>query len=68
MDWLKRYADIPEAERIRRIAALDATAVARHQVAPRPEEAVRPGEPGAQQEGGSGAGGAARVEPLAFRG
>ncbi len=34
MDWLKKYADIPEAERIRRIAALVATAVARHHVAP----------------------------------
>ncbi len=29
MDWLKKYADLPEAERIRRIAALVATAVER---------------------------------------
>ena len=38
MDWLRKYADLPEAERLRRIGALVALAVSR-------QSAARPGDP-----------------------
>ena len=43
MDWLRKYADLPEAERLRRIGALVALAVSRHRAAqPRDPENAPP--------------------------